>query len=346
MKNLTKSLVITLTLLTVDGLFGQDAHFSQYRMTPLLLNPGNAGMNSNIRAVANYREQWKSVSTPFKTFAFSFDMNTSKKKQNRASMGLGLQLINDKAGDSRLGLTQGNLNLSGILDLSDDSKLSVGIMGGFGQRSADYSSLRWDNQYQGGTYLPGASTGENFSTPNFTYMDAGAGFVWSYGKEQGYITQNNGFKMNFGASVFHFGLPQTSFLGNSEEKMNTKFIAHTSAEIGKLNTNLTFIPEIYFLQQGPQREIIIGNVFRYLLQEGSQFSGFKKSSAVSLGLNYRFKDALITSAIIDYANYTVAFSYDINISPLSTSSKSRGGFEIAIRFVTPNPFSKNSRARI
>jgi type IX secretion system PorP/SprF family membrane protein len=312
----------------------------------LLLNPGNTGLNYNIRAVANYREQWKSVTTPFRTSAFSFDMNTSRSHQNRASLGVGIQFINDKAGDSRLGLTQGNLNISGILELAEDSKLSVGIMGGFGQRSADYTSLRWDNQYIGGTYLSGASSGENLSIPNFTYMDAGAGFVWSYGKEQGYITQNNGFKMNFGASIFHFGLPQTSYLGSTSEKMNTKFIAHTSAEIGKLNTNLTFIPEVYFVQQGSQREVLIGNVFRYLLQEGSHFTGFKKSSAVSLGLNYRLKDALITTAMIEYANYSVAFSYDINMSSLSTSSKSRGGFEIALRFVTPNPFSKVSRARI
>jgi hypothetical protein len=198
----------------------------------------------------------------------------------------------------------------------------------------------------GGTYNSSAASGENTAANTFTYMDAGAGFVWSYGKEQGYITQNNGFKMNFGASFFHFGLPNTSYLGATSEKMNTKFNVHASAEIGKVNTNLTFIPEVIYTQQGPQREIIVGNVFRYLIAEGSHFTGFVKSTAVSLGLNYRLQDALITTVMLDYSNFSVGFSYDFTTSGLRTVSNSRGGFEVALRFVTPNPFAKVYRARI
>ena len=128
--------------------------------------------------------------------------------------------------------------------------------------------------------------------------------------------------------------------------MNTKFMAHGSIELGKENTNLTFIPEFYFVQQGTQREILVGNVFRYLINEGSHFTGFSQSSAIYLGINYRVKDALITSIMLEYANYSLGFSYDFNMSSLMTSSNSRGGFEIALRFVTPNPFAKGYRARI
>ena len=342
---------IKFIIIVVCGLFSlhskaQDPHFSQYRMTPLMVNPGNAGFNYNLRATANYRQQWKSVASPFSTSAFSFDMNTSKKKNNRGSIGVGLQFLNDKAGDAKMGMTQGNINVSGVLKLDDKSKLSIGIMGGFGQRTINYAVLRWENQYQNGAFDANNTTGENLGSNSTTYMDAGAGFVWQYGKDPGYITQNNGVKVNFGASVYHFGLPSTSYFGNTSEKMNTKFIAHGSVELGKENTNLTFIPEFYFVQQGSQREILIGNVFRYLINEGSKVTGFVKSSAVSLGVNYRVKDALITSIMLEYANYSVGFSYDINLSSLSTSSNSRGGFEIALRFVTPNPFAKGYRARI
>lgn len=345
MKNL--KLLLSLLVLGTSALVkAQDPHFSQYRMTPLIVNPGNAGFNYNLRATANYREQWKSVATPFSTMGFSFDMNTNKNKQKRASLGVGIQFLNDKAGDAKMGMTQGNLNLSGILQLDEKSRLSVGIMGGFGQRSIDYSVLRWESQYSNGIYNANSSSGENLSSNSFTFMDAGAGLVWSYGVDPGYITQNNGVKVNFGASFHHFGLPNTSYLGSTSEKMNTKLIAHASMEFGKINTNLTFIPEVYFVQQGSQREVLIGNVFRYLINEGSKVTGFVKSSAISLGLNYRLKDALVTSIMFDYANYSIGLSYDINMSSLSTSSKSRGGFEIALRFVTPNPFAKGHRARI
>jgi type IX secretion system PorP/SprF family membrane protein len=324
----------------------QDVHFSQYRMTPLMVNPANAGFNYNLRASLNYREQWKSVATPFTTSAFSFDMNTIKDQRKRASLGIGFQFLNDKAGDAKMGMTQGNLNISSAIKLDNLSKLSFGIMAGFGQRSIDYSNLRWENQYASGAYNSNLVSGENLNSNSFTYLDAGAGFAWSYGKDQGYITQNNGVKVNFGASVYHFGLPSTSFIGSSSEKMNTKIIAHGNMELGKTNTNLTFIPEIYFLQQGAQREILVGNVFRYLINEGSQFTGFVKTTAISLGLNYRLKDALITSIQFDYANYSIGFSYDFNLSSLSTTSNSRGGFEFSLRFVTPNPFTQGSRARI
>ena len=141
MKKITLLFVLTISLITVKA---QDPHFSQYRMTPLMVNPGYTGLNYNLRAVVNYREQWKSVATPFSTAAFSFDMNTSKDKHKKGSLGVGVQFLNDRAGDAKLGMTQGNLNVSGILNLDENSKLSLGIMGGFGQRSVDYSSLSWE----------------------------------------------------------------------------------------------------------------------------------------------------------------------------------------------------------
>lgn len=328
------------------GVMAQDPHFSQFRMTPLLMNPARTGLGLDMRAQASYRQQWKSVATPFTTSAFSFDMNATRKKKRKADLGVGVQFLNDKAGDAKVGLTQGNVNLSGILNLGNSSKLSLGLMGGFGQRSVDYSALRWESQYQGGVYSASNSSGENLSSTAFNYFDAGTGICYSYGKDQGYMTQNASTRFTVGVSAFHFGLPLSSFQGVNSERINTKFIGHASMEIGKRNTNLTFIPEIVYVRQNTQQELIIGNVFRYLLVEGSHFTGFVQSSAVSLGLNYRVKDALITTVIFEYAQYCIGFSYDINMSPLTTSSKSRGGFEIALRFVTPNPFSKSFAPRI
>ena len=345
MKRTIKLIPVIVLLLQIFPSFAQDPHFSQYRVNPTFVNPANSGLNCDLRATAGYRDQWKSVGTPFRTAVFSFDMNTSRSSKGRGSIGVGVQFLNDRAGDARITMTQGMVNVSGILKLSEDSKLSMGLMGGFGQRSADYNGLRWDQQYTNGSFNQTALSGETFSTPTHTYADAGAGIAWSYGKDQGYITQNNGLKMNIGLAAYHFGLPQTSFFG-SEEKLNTKFIAYASAEMGKQNSNLAIIPEFYFVGQGSQREILFGSVFRYLLQEGSQFTGFLKSSAISLGANYRWKDAVIPSLMIEYGTFAVGFSYDITVSSLSTSNRARGGFECMLTFKTPNPFSKVSRARI
>ena len=341
-----KILIVIIIALGCNEILAQDPHFSQFRMTPLLMNPARTGLGLDMRAQASYRQQWKSVATPFTSAAFSFDMNATRKKKRKADLGVGLQFLNDKAGDAKVGMNQGNLNLSGILNLGPSSKLGLGLMGGFGQRSVDYSALRWESQYQGGTYNSGIMSGENLSSNSFTYFDAGTGICYSYGKDQGYMTQNASTRFTIGASAFHFGLPVSSFQGVTSERLNTKFVGHASMEIGKRNTNLTFIPEIVYVRQNSQQEVIVGNVFRYLLVEGSHFTGFVQSTAISLGVNYRVKDALITTVILEYAQYCIGFSYDVNMSPLTTSSKSRGGFEVALRFVTPNPFSKSFAPRI
>ena len=53
--------------------FGQDIHFSQADLSPLNLNPALTGMfNSDYRIHANERTQWRSVTTPYKTFSSTF----------------------------------------------------------------------------------------------------------------------------------------------------------------------------------------------------------------------------------------------------------------------------------
>lgn len=341
-----KNIIILFVSVIATYAVAQDAHFSQYNNSPLLLNPANAGLNNDLRASIAYRQQWRSVANPFKTAGFSFDANVTKDKYRKASLGVGIQLMNDQSGDAKLSLNQGNLNISSVVRLDEYSKLSLGLMGGFGTRSINYSELRWESQYQNGSYNSAFNSGENLTSSSFSFMDAGAGIAWSYGKDQGYITQNNGVKMTVGLSAFHFGIPKTSFVGSSDEKLNTKYIFHVRGELGKQNTNLTFIPELVFVQQGSLRVIVLGNTFRYLLQEGSHFTGFTKSSAISLGLNYRVKDALIASFGVDYGNFSVYMGYDITMSKLTAANKSRGGFELALKFVTPNPFSRGYRSRI
>ena len=64
------------------GTLAQDVHFSQMEYSPLTLNPGLAGANSPMQGVVNYRSQWKSVATPYKTIAASFDARFNEDTKN------------------------------------------------------------------------------------------------------------------------------------------------------------------------------------------------------------------------------------------------------------------------
>ena len=331
--------------LLVSSAFAQDPHFSQYSSTPLLVNPANTGFKNDLRAIINYKNQWSSVADPYTTSAFSFDMRTNKGGTNNSYLGLGAQVLHDKAGGNNMSQTQAAINVAGIIKIDAYNKFSTGIMGGLGQRSADYTELRWESQYANGAYNGQLNSNETFESNSFSYFDAGAGIAWSYGKDQAYISANNGVKATVGFSASHFGIPNASFKANTGEKLKTKFIGHASMELGKQNTNLTIMPSVYYIQQGSLREILVGSSFRYLLQEGSHYTGSNKAASISLGVHYRVLDALITSLQVDFSNYSVGVSYDVNISKLSTASQMRGGIELFLRFVTPNPFGGGTSSK-
>lgn len=321
----------------------QDIHFSQFDETPLQLNPANTGVHHDIRIITNYKNQWQSINSPYKTFALSGDVKLLKGKEHQ--LGLGLDFFNDKAGEANLTSNQANISLSAIININSKSLLSAGLTGGFAQRSLSTNNLIWGNQYNGMTYDAGISSGESGKVNDFKYADLGAGVQYSYGTDQSYISGNNSRKINIGASVFHPHKPSYSFYGDSPQRLNMKIVLHGDAAIGIANSNLILKPSYIVFMQGPLKEITPGMMFQYIIQEGSKYTGFKLPSAFSLGGYYRMKDAFIAIARFEYANYSIGFSYDINLSDLRTITNTRGGMELSLRYISPDAFSKTTRAQ-
>src|SRR5271157_4268089 len=110
MKKIISIVVLILIFLNIDGkLKSQDIHFSQFMMTPLLMNPAQAGSDNNLRAILNYKNQWNSVASPYKTYNFSFDMSLKKKKRGTTFSTVGLNVYDDNSGDAGMKTFQANL---------------------------------------------------------------------------------------------------------------------------------------------------------------------------------------------------------------------------------------------
>ncbi len=322
--------------------YGQDIHFSQLTQTPLLLNPAQAGLSHGFAAIINYKDQWKSVTNnPFRTFNVSADMAYNKKKSGN-HLGVGIDIFSDKAGDGAMGTTMGQLHLSGVIALDDNNLLSAGIYGGFGQRSLSYDKLNWDNQYIGGMFDAAAPSMEPAAFANRTYADLGAGLAWFYGKGHNTISSNDALTFNAGFALQHINKPLYSFYGNSDTRLPMKFVAHGNADIGWKNHSVVLQPGYVVMIQGGHHEINAGLLVKYLMQEASHYTRSKKPAAFVLGGYYRFGDAfnIITAYEINFMR--IGFSYDINLSDLTTASKSRGGFEISLRFMTTSSIGKFS----
>ncbi len=311
----------------------QDIHFSQITETPLLLNPALTAMSHDLMATVNYKDQWRSVtSNPFKTFNVAADIALMK-KQSGNHMGVGLNVFSDKAGDAAMGTTTGQLHLSGVLAMNDNNLISAGIFGGFGQRSLSYQNLYWDNQYVGGQLDLSAPSMEPANFANRSYLDMGAGLAWYSGTGNNTISSNDAWNFTIGAAVHHINKPVYTFYGNTDMRLPMKIVAHGNAQIGIKNYSLVLEPGYVLMFQGGHREINAGMLVKYWMQEASVYTGRKKPAAFVLGGYYRFAEAV--NLVCGYEIYPVrrGLSNDINLSGLTAASKSRGGFEVSLRFM-------------
>ena len=330
-------LICVISVISVISGYGQDIHFSQYSQTPLQINPALTGVfRGDQRVILNYKDQWRSISNPFTTYALSIDMSLLKGKWAKGYLGAGLFVFNDKAGKSEFGTTQVNLSVSGIVPLNDKHLVSAGLQGGFAQRGIKNSDLEWDNKYTDGTNNDPTM---NNGTPLFGFGDFSGGLQWKYGSDASTMTSNNAFGADAGVSFFHINRPKQDF-NVSVDKLYTKMAFHGGSYIGLKNTNIILMPSVLFFMQGPSIETNIGTMVKYVLREKSKYTKFVKGSAVSIGGHFRIGDAFIPSVMLEVANFAVGMSYDINVSSLKVASSGKGGFEISLRYTNPNPFEK------
>lgn len=342
-----KNILSAIAVLGAAVMSAQDIHFSQTTETPLLLNPSQAGLGNDVRAYVNYKDQWRSVvSAPYKTINASADFALLK-GNNGSHMGIGVNLFNDKAGDANMTTSVGQLHLSGVVAVNSSNLISVGLVTGYGQRNMNNSVLTWGSQYDGSQYNGGLPSGEPANFASFSYLDIGAGASWFFATGSSNMSSKDAKVFNIGFSVLHINQPSYSFYGQSDKRLPMKIVAHGNASIGLRNTNLVLEPSYFVAIQGGHREIIPGCMAKYIFGQTSLYTDRKKSSALSYGLFFRVGDALVPMLRYEYSYYSIAASYDVNVSGLTAASRARGGFEISIRYVVPNPFGqKSSRSLI
>jgi type IX secretion system PorP/SprF family membrane protein len=312
----------------------QDIHFSQFYTSPALLNPAAAGTaDRGFRAVLNYKNQWRSVSSSsaYNTVALAADKAFLKDK----SLGAGLSFYNDKAGDSKIQTNQVNGMIAANKSLNAHNNFSLGLQAGFVQKTINYSALTWGNQFDGSDFDKSMSSGETNQKTSITYLDLATGFQWK-------LKVSKKFKMVTGISAWHLTTPKNSFSGVASEKLAPRISVTENMTIA-INNQLSFLPSILFQSQGKNKELLIGGLFRYTVGQESHFTGVKTSSAIYFGGHVRAKDSFILAALFDIHHWvTMGLSYDITTSSLTTANSSKGGLEISLGIPVNGEHSKTT----
>lgn len=298
-------------------LHAQDIHFSQFFNAPLAAGPGSIGQfDGEYRANALFRQQWRSVTEPYRTFALGGDAASFAGVKG---LGVGMWLFSDRAGDSRLGQFHLSVGASWTerFGAAKEHRVSIGLQGGFTSLTLDNSALSFDAQYNGFYYDPGQDSGERFARDAMTHPDLHTGAMYTYAPAARQ-------RIQAGFSLFNLTTPSIGFLGEPGVPLATRSVFQVMTQF-PVAAQWDVLPMVQYMVQGPFTELDLGGNVRYILLDRY---GLKR--AVLLGLHGRLTDAGYLYAGLEYDDWTFGMSYDINTSDLVPASRNKGAIEFAV----------------
>jgi len=317
-KNGRIAMLIFCSLLQIN-LHAQDLNFSQYFNAPLLVNPANTGFipDNDYRIGGNYRNQWSSVGTGYKTMGVWGDTKLFGNRFENGWLGIGGSILKDVAGSGSLSSTSAHISVAYHQMLGYKSLLSAGFSAGIVAKRIDLSKLNFDNQWNGQFFDISIPSNEPFAYSQAGYMDLKMGLNYSlFASENAYF--------NAGFSIMHLNRPKETFFAssvtNNQLDMRYTFFANASIKV----QNIWIVnPNIYFSNMGNAKELVLGvNANRDLSGDGAQ--------QLILGLYYRNTDAAIPMVGYQINDLKFTVNYDATISTLKTLNGGRGAYELSI----------------
>lgn len=310
-----------------SNLLAQDIHFSQFYENAILRNPALTGIFSgDYKAGVNYRTQWSNISVPFQTVLASAETRIVVNRDIGDYLSFGVATTYDKAGTINFNSLRiyPAINYNKAMEDNHNSYLSVGFAGGFIQRSIDLSKATFSTQYSGTGYDPLAASGENINNTVIQNFDLGAGISLNSS-----IGPANNVNYYLGLSGYNIAKPKQSFKGDDLIRLAPKIAGNLGVK-ANFTEEYALTVHVNYSKQGQYRELIGGGLFSWRTNPE-----LTTDFALYGGLFVRYQDALIPTAKIDYKQYSITMSYDINTSTLRTASNGIGGFEMSL-FVRGN----------
>jgi type IX secretion system PorP/SprF family membrane protein len=332
-KQKLQGLVVSLicVLFSITSL-AQDIHFSNWNMSPLNLNPANAGLfEGDGRLIFNYRNQWKSVPVPYSTFSFGADFNLNKSLVNLSGTGnkevseaVGVIFNHDAAGDGKYTINEFKVPINHKFSFKKDSglKISLGVLAGITNISIDPNRLSYDKQWDGDAYNQGLGNGENFVKQSKLFADVSLGTVIQK-------TFNQKIKVTVGYALSHINKPNISF--NNTLGAVLRMRHNESFQLKYSFNNISSIMlEYYGNQQQKFRENLVGLSYHHTIEP-------KTNTVLNVGILSRLGDALITTVGLKYNSMRLQVSYDYNYSQFKRATNGKGGFEISFIYIWAKP---------
>lgn len=299
-----KRIIVTSTILVFFGfsenVLAQDAEFTQFYANPLYLNPALAGTTRCPRVNLNYRNQWPGISGTYVTYSASYDQHIDV-----IGGGLGLLVINDKAGQGTLTTTNVSGMYSYMLPVSREFSMKFGVQATYFQKSIDWSKLTFGDmidERRGFVY----NTNEVQRLQSKSNVDFSAGIL-GYSK-----------RYFFGFAAHHLTQPDEGLLGPSKLPMKLTGHAGASLPVGDKGAETFISPNVLFQKQQNFQQLNLG----LYVTKGS----------IVAGLWYRNQDSFIAVVGFQQHFFKIGYSYDVTVSKLTNATAGSHEISFSLQF--------------
>jgi type IX secretion system PorP/SprF family membrane protein len=308
----------------------QDPGFSQFFASPLTLNPALTGkFDGVVRVAGNYRNQWPAINNAFITSTVSVDAPILVKRlPENDTWGIGFMAMTDKTASGILNDNYFAVSTAYHLSLDENGyhSIGVGFQGSYANQSLDGTRLTFEDGLQlDGTWLRSPTEAINSEYVSVHYFDAGIGALYN-------ATTNGNNNYYFGVSAYHLTHPKVSFLGEDTINVPTRLTFHGGGFFPIAGSASTIYVSGLVNNQAGAREYVLGGAWQIA-------ASTDEANPVNFyaGLWGRFTnnttDAVIPYVGLDYSDFSLGITYDVNVSSLQTASQSRGGIEVSLIYI-------------
>ena len=319
-------------LLVTLSVTAQDPQFSQFYAAPLYLNPAFAGSTQQGRVGMNYRNQWPAIDANFTTISAFADFYIEDKNS-----GVGALLTRDYVGIVGLQSISFALQYAYQLKLTKEWSFRPGVQVGIINRSINFGSLTFGDQFDPSTGTITKGTAEALNTGQSKFFPD-----ISFG---GLFFSKNAW---LGVAAHHITQPNQSILG-SKDNLDMKVSVHGGYKIffrpGMLGTGVfarprerSIAPVAQYRHQGLSDQMDVGMYYTFEpLIIGTWYRGipFKSVNGFANNESVVLLVGLTLKGEKDILN--IGYSYDFTISKLGPGSGGAHEFSLVYSWPTRNP---------
>ncbi|BDD07332.1 PorP/SprF family type IX secretion system membrane protein [Aureibacter tunicatorum] len=321
----------------------QDATFSQYYASPLMLNPALSGSYITPVVGVNYKKQWRDSEYPRDQMHLGviYPIIPKSGYNGRHLGGVGLSVFDESAGvDKSFNTT--SIRVSGSYNVQLDGnglhQLTFAIQGGIVRKYINMANLFWGEQAKrwaspanyGKTTneIQNEVPGPDYLNESTTFPVIGAGVMWYHSEK----TRRGFIKRSFygGVAADNLNVPDESLVQDgTKSSLPILLKVHGGALFNTPFEDWQVSPNFLFQYQNSLMQYNLGVYFSYMVSSTKFRDDAKR---LVFGGWYRVGDAAIFNVGFETKEFNVGFSYDMNTTYLRYNTNSGGALEVSFAY--------------